>query len=130
MKNALLLTIAITAAAPAWAEWTLFGTTDNGNKWYLDHSTIRVNGQIRRVWTLIDHAKPDKDGDSSARGLYEIDCQEGRSRVLQSAWYKGQMGGGDSGYSSNQPSQWSYAPPETIADSMVKVVCRRRGSSL
>ncbi len=96
---------------------------DVGTVIYVDPSTIRKNGNLRRYWVLHNYAKADKDGDLSVRGVVKTDCKEERRRDLQEDWFRGPMASGQRSGGSNRPSEWEYVAPGTSGESVMKFVC-------
>ena len=121
----LLTTLALFAALPAWAAWTLLGESDAGND-YIDWATLRVEGNLRRVWLLIDLKGPQPDSMHSFRIFEEFDCTEDRGRTLQKDLFTGQMAGGEFVPGERpKPGGWIYIPPGTLSESWFRVVCSR-----
>ena len=90
----LLLCFLLTlAAAPAWAEWVKVSDTDVAIV-YIDPSTIRKDGNLRRVWGITDLKRRDMNGEMSRRVLYEYDCKEERFRILSMTGHAGPMANG------------------------------------
>ena len=58
-----------------------------------------------------------------------FDCQASRIQIVALYFYSDQMGKGEVVSSSSFPiteSEWSYAPPNSIGDSLIKVACGRK----
>lgn len=117
----------------AWAQqWVRVGEDQSGNVHYIDFSTIRKTGHMRRFWQLIDLVKPEKFGDRSEKfgdrsylALRELDCKEERARTLQGDFFRGQMAGGERSSGFNSPSEWFYVAPGTAGETQMKFVCSR-----
>ena len=62
----------------AWAEWLKVGSSAE-DTFYFDSSTIRVEGDKRKVWELVDYKQRDKYGAFSARMRNEYDCKHEKS---------------------------------------------------
>ena len=122
----ILLLLAL-AASPAWAEWVSNGTSDNGGTaFYYDPATIRINGNMRRIWQGQDLRKIGKKGELSRRTLTEYDCKEERFRLLSVSVFSGSMFTGDTLSSNSNVDQWDYVPPESNAAEMLEIVCARK----
>lgn len=127
MKKALLLATAILSAAPAWAGWELVGKSVYGD-FYFDPATIRVTGNLRRVWTLVNLNEPEELSNARLRSLKildEYDCEEKRVRALQSTSFELAMGTGKPVVVSGA-QEWRYTSPESIAGEMLNAACSRR----
>lgn len=123
--KALLLAAAIAAAGPACAEW-LEVHGDAGITWFMDYSSLRVNGYNRRIWLLRDYVLPknDKDGSyQSVKTFEEFDCNEDRNRLLQFTAYSKKQGGGRPIFSSSIPGEWRYNTPETSGKTIADAIC-------
>jgi hypothetical protein len=82
---------------------------------YLDATTIRKNGEFRRVWVLLDLLVRGPDGQLSVRALAEYDCKEERARFLYVSTHSGPMATGKIRVSgSNKSSDWHYIAPRTV----------------
>jgi hypothetical protein len=122
LMMAVLLLVAMPVAAQNWVK------VDENDVFtlYIDPSTIRINGNLRRVWTLNDFKRPDPGGQVSQRALLEYDCKEERSRVLAWSAHSESMLGGKILYSKDEPGQWRYVAPGSVADVTLKIVCAVR----
>lgn len=124
MKKALLLAAAMGVAAPVWAEWSPFSIAPDSSEIFVDHATIRSNGQMRRVWMMANLAKPDKDGDRSFTSLMEVNCGDEQYRQLQYTYYKGPKGSGDLSVNSKS-GDWAYVTPGTFGAQLMKFLCSK-----
>ncbi len=62
---------------------------------YVDLSTIRIEGNRRKIWTLLNTDKP-IGRIRSSKSLIEFDCKEEKARTIYSVAYYGNMGSGES----------------------------------
>ena len=124
MRN-LLIAAMLLGAAPAWAEWVPHAHNERAS-FYYDPATIKRNGTLRRVWTLINQNEPDKAGAWSRRAFHEYDCKEDRSRFLSISTFSEKMANGKLiGQADYSDDSWTYIAPGTIDDSLLKIVCKR-----
>ncbi len=124
MKKAILTLVLAAVSGGAWAQqWVRVSVGESGTVLYVDPSTIRKDGNLRRFWSLYDFLKPDKHGDLSSRGVEEIDCKEERRRDLQEDWFRGPMGSGERSGGSNRPTEWRYVAPGSTGAAIMKFVC-------
>ena len=125
MKRLLMGISLIAAFAPCNAAWVL--THDNANaSYYVDRETRIQNGNLVKMWTMIDFRKADvMDGRAylSYLTLLEVDCQEKKFRKLQMTFYSGHKGSGESGYSESRIGDWSYAVPNSTGMLMISIAC-------
>ena len=121
---ALTALVAATLAAPALAsDWVLVGVgSANGSKYYIDRLSIRTmpNG-YKRAWGKTDFSKADKDGDTRVTEYDEYDCIEKRFRNISFTYFKDKQ----PTTTSNEVSKWDYVLPDSIAESLLILVCRK-----
>lgn len=123
MKKALLLAAAVVAATPALAEWTRITTTAT-DVFYLDASTIKGTGKMRRAWVLVDFKQASELGVLSSRRVEQFDCAEERYRTLQATYHAGQMANGKMVAADYSTSEWTYIAPESAIYDFMRRVCR------
>ena len=110
----------------SFAEWTKVTETANGLRIYVDFGRIREDGGYFYFWHLSDFLKPNKAGSLSAKIYMQADCKLFRFKILSDIYYKGQMGAGKTNGGSDIPSEnWSYAPPNSYAETLMNSVCRK-----
>lgn len=122
VKSAFLV-CGLLLATQALAGWSQVVETEK-SVYYIDVTTLRVNGTVRRIWVLNDRKAPDEDGDLSSRALVEFDCKEDRMRTLQIAHFTKNMATGKASGSKDEPDSWTYVAPRTSAQSSLKHVCQ------
>ena len=121
----LLITILLLATGSARADWLKVGSA-NGDTYYFDPSTIRVGGDKRNVWELVDNKQRDKYGAFSARMRTEYDCKREKVQILSVTLHSESMATGK--VLSNEQyatEDWSDVPPATSAQSVLKIVCAK-----
>ena len=104
------------------AEWVKVGANAKAVT-YIDHQTIRKDGDFRRVWELSNNVTPDELGVRSARALFEYDCKNEQFRFLSGTFFSGQMSEGEILKIENRPSAWYPIPPNTIPLDVLTIVC-------
>ena len=112
---------------PAWAEWSYVASSYEEN-FYINYSTIRQEGDSRKVWELVDLNKKGIDGEMSFVNKMEYECKEEARRPF--AWIKrdGPMGTGktlSNGDFAKSFSTWVALPPGSIGISILKKICAR-----
>lgn len=115
----------VLVAAPAWAEWVKVAVTDSYVK-YIQIPVSGKDGNLRKVWGIVDLKVRDSKGVMSMRGLDEFDCKKRRSRLLQISLHSEGMARGraiDSQNLQNQP--WDDIAPETTEELILKFVCAK-----
>ena len=71
-----LIALLILTASPAWADWALVATSSNGDEAYIDMESLRIDKNLRKVWTLGNLKKKGGKGELSLRVLREFDCKQ------------------------------------------------------
>ena len=117
----LLLLLSVT---PAWADWAKVSEED-GIAFFIDPSTVRKFGNLRRVGGLQDLTQNGFDGALSRRTLEEYDCVEMKTRIVSFSDHSGQMGSGEILRWFKQPVAWAYISPGTRAAAILAIVCAR-----
>jgi hypothetical protein len=112
---------AMCADAGAADAWVSYGESELGIH-YFDPTSIRTDGQRRRVWRLIDRKQKLPGGIHSGKALIEIDCTGGSYRYVQTLQYSGRMGGGKylQGEGEQPPGPIS---PGTMVAHLAQLVC-------
>jgi len=91
---------------------------------YIDPTTIRKDGNLRKVWEIQDLKQRNKDGELSRRARIEYDCKNERSRPLSLTTFSEPMANGMSLFQSRAESnQWDDIPPRSLAEAVLKIVC-------
>src|SRR6185436_564674 len=81
----LTLTLLVLSSSPAYAEWVLVHTGEDGMTVYVNPATSRRNGDVMELWVLVDYKTiqtappPPYLSEKSQR---EIDCTQERIRLL------------------------------------------------
>lgn len=122
MRTLALAAAMMAATAPTAAiaaDW-VYLDSGGGRDFYIDRESIRTmpNGN-KRAWLEIVRHNPDKFGDTSSKSLTEFDCREGRYRLLQSTYFKGERVTTTDAIT----SEWRYASPDSLAESLLNYVC-------
>ena len=91
---------------------------------YLDFDIIRKHDGLVYYWYLIDYLRPDTDGDLSYKNYKQGDCKLFRFKWLSGSFHKEPMGGG-TGVVDNDPNKWTYPPPNSVSEVILKQVCNR-----
>ncbi len=129
MKRLLLGLMLLATATAASAEWTRVYDNDQLIH-YVDRATIRRNGNLVKMWELMDFKTVQKDAADksflSIKAQSEYDCKEEKSRILAFTWFDGKMGSGKVVVSGTDPSKWSPTAPESVAEAMWKIACGKK----
>jgi hypothetical protein len=125
MKKLLIIFLLLTTSS-TWAAWTLVSSNaDSGDTFYIDVETIRKDGNLRKVWELMDLRQPSNGGAKSRRVRTEYDCKEERTRVLSLDVFSENMGKGKVLASFTEIEKWADIPPGTVSENLLKAVCKK-----
>ena len=128
--NRLFLTLILaTISSSVFAEWTLVQTGKESNE-YVDMATIRVSGNLAKMWSLtnisknIENIRPGETA-FAVKTVHEYDCKEHKSRLLFVAWYNDYMGTGSIDRSSESSNaKWKAITPG-IRETSWKIACKK-----
>ena len=124
IMKTLLLTLTLLITGSAWAEWVRVDGNESLSI-YIDSATIRKDGNFRKAWELQDLKQRHKGGELSRRMKTEYDCKQERSRILSFTTHSGSMAEGDILFSSETGGTWIDAPPKTMSETILRVVCAK-----
>lgn len=122
LNKFILLSILLASSTSTWSQWVKFGENDIA-EYYIDPSSVRQEGKLRRVWEARNFNVRSAEGVMSRLAWWEIDCQNARLRILSFTTHPRTMGRGDAFISDNKPTPWSNFSPGTVSDTLVKLVC-------
>ena len=115
-------------ATAANAEWTQSGESDELIA-YVDRATIRRNGNLVKMWDLVDYKTVQKvDGESylTQKSQREYDCKEEKIRLLAYLGFDGKLGSGKAFYSASDPIKWAPISPESAGELLWKIACGKK----
>ena len=131
---AIMVWCLLTCGMAQASEWVSLGTSDNGQfETFIDVSSIRVEGSIRRAWVKAVFAP------HTARGLFEdankwmsyemireaYNCGEEAFRFeAQNSYYED--GTYDSIPAKAYPRPWRPTPPDSVASLVMQFICARK----
>jgi hypothetical protein len=124
MKKAILTLLLAAMSTGALAEWVKVAETKI-DFLYFDPTTIRNNGNMRRVWELQDLKQGTQTGIMSVRALSEYDCKEERFRTLSVTTHSEPMAVGRALDSGDLSGKWHDVPPSSIVSVVFKAVCAK-----
>ena len=128
MKRLLMGLMLLMTATAARAEWTIAGGNDNYIA-YADRATIRRNGNLVKMWNLLDY----KTVQTVAGWSYltqsaqqEYDCKEEKKRILAFTWFDGKMGSGKVVVSDSDTNRWTPNLPGSVDEALWKIACGKQ----
>jgi hypothetical protein len=124
MKRLMLALVTFSFSASVAGGWVTFMKTDNSVV-YIDSTTVRKEGSLRKALVLVDLTVKDDNGARSKRGRSEIDCKGDRMRIHDLSGFSGGMASGEAVYSLKGSSEWIPIPPQTVLWNTIKLICSR-----
>jgi len=112
------------ASGNLWAAWELVSESD-GMGFFIDPSSIRQEGELRKVQTMTNLKQPDRYGALSLSITHEYDCQQVRVRMPSFTYHAERMAKGETLMRSNTPAAWNDVPPDTALMTIHKKVCAK-----
>ncbi len=130
----LLITLMVLDRGPAYAEWMKVSELkQEGSTVYVDPSTVRRNGNLVKMWTLLDYKTIQNSGDRSylsQQAQSEYDCVEERIRMLAFGSYSGNMANGkqvsSTMFDSPETSKWVPVSPDGLARTLWALACMKK----
>ena len=119
------LVFTVMFSSTSFAGWTKVGEGLDGNTYYVDFERIRKHGGYVYFWVLGDHLTPNKWGTFSSKTYYRGDCKLFRCKFLSYSLHKEPMGGGTGESISPKDPEWTYPPPNSNLETILKKVCSR-----
>lgn len=118
----------------SWAGWEITDSDSDGKfTAYHDKSTIRKNGSIVKMWSLMNYSAIQNIKSlgkfKSAKGLTAYNCKSEERATISLNYYSDSMGGGEVVFSVTlKENQWSWKPivPESIVESEWKIACEKK----
>jgi len=122
----LFLTIALFLCFPVLADWKYIATEiDSESEFYLNFETLRKEGNVRRIWQLVNLKSGDKNGWASIRSRMEFDCKNETTQGFSMVAFSEKFAAGKDLFQSNQPTTKSDVAPNTVGWTVLKEVCKR-----
>jgi hypothetical protein len=128
MKRLATACLLATLSVGALAEWTKLSDREDGSSWYVDASTVKVNGSNAEVWLLADEPKAAADPKPyrSTKLLVEFKCDEKAVQTLRMVYWSEPMGRGTETGHAAQASTWQRVGPGTIFEDIMHKACGPR----
>ena len=102
--------------------WKLLGQTGNGDKFFIDLSSIQKHNQKRTYIRLRDYAITDSNGENSSIIFIETNCEDQTVRFLKDVYFKGNMAEGEY-VVLEEKGDWRKFKSGSIGESFTKFVC-------
>ena len=105
-------------------KWTEVAKSANGETCYIDFESIEERDGYVYFWTLQDYVTRQSAGEMSSKSYNQVDCDPLRWKMINFLSFSEPMGEGGVDSSDNIPSEnWTYPPPDSIAEGILKTVC-------
>ncbi|MFZ2319861.1 MAG: surface-adhesin E family protein [Pseudomonas sp.] len=107
------------------AEWTKVNSDEMGAQ-YIDLGRMQRNGELVKIWTVIDYKEPRKMLGKIFRSVVvqeEYDCENELQRVLFVVANSGQMAAGAAVISDPQVTNWQPTPPGSSGEMFLMLAC-------
>lgn len=129
MSRLLLAIVLSVISTSVMAEWTYI-SSNNDVDYYVDKTEIRKEGNMVKMWELVDYKLPQKDSAVapylSARTYSEYDCNEARARIKELSSFRGNMLKGELLQTVQGEGNWSYIPPDTVFKDLWEIACGKK----
>ena len=120
-------------ASPAWAGWTKVTETDINSEVFLDFDTIRVKGNLRRIWQLENMPPQDNTLNikynlpiwGSIKSRLEFDCKNKTQKTFSYIIYSKHFATGVVVQSDNKEHRKIDISPATFSGIVLQEVCKR-----
>ena len=123
---AISLALGLLGGTPGHAEIKPLGSSDTAT-FYVDTSTVKQNGPVRTLWTIMDYNSPQttKRGAKyfSTRSNMEIHCRNQTVLVRQFSMHSGHMNQGEVLDTQGVWRDAQAIPPGTPIETIMKFVC-------
>jgi len=110
-------------ASPAYADWEKVIENGNGTTSYVDFDRMRTNGGYVYYWQLSDYLEPTEYGTLSTKVYNQGDCEVFRVKYLSFIHYEQPMGEGSGDSNSPPDPEWIYPSPNSMVETILKIVC-------
>ncbi len=128
----LLFVVLMMVCSVSWAELVKSGSSSYGTK-YHDKSTIRRDGKIAKMWTMLDYFEEQTGSDGkrykSDKTRFVYNCMEDTFAIISLVEYSGSMGEGKIIFSGDRKENewdWGSIPPGSAAEAHFKIACGRQ----
>ena len=118
----LIFTCLLAISTGLSAEWALFATNVDGNKYWIDRESLRKKENNVWVWARERYAKQLGGVAGSCLTHYKIDCKNFSIQILESTFYS------DKNWkkilqSEKSQHQSSHIPPNSAWETLANIVC-------
>ena len=119
----LALTFTVMFSSSSFAGWTKASENVDGDIYYVDFERIRKVDGFIYWWTLTDYPKPTPFWILSQKKYRQGDCKLFRFKDLSVSFHEVPMGGGTGDVQEPVKKGWTYPPPDSDVETILKPVC-------
>ena len=127
MRRLFCIALLSTVAFSAHADWKRVVNGDRA-EFYIDPATIRVKGDQREVWSIINYHNPQQLQTGrifrSMRTLLQLECATQYARGIHGAFYSGDMLRGEKISEMGALPPWEPVKAGTPMKDILDLVCR------
>lgn len=113
-------------------DWTYI-TRDEDSALWAKKGSVWQTGETLKMWTMTDYrvAIPSLNRPPapvtlrSTVSLFEYDCIDHRTRILEGKAYEDAKGTGRIAFSIDKPEAWAYVKPGSLVEKHWNLVCRK-----
>ena len=128
MKNFFLMGLMFLSFSSS-AEWIAVNTDSGKDNYFYDPISIGIYGSTRKVWLLINLAKPIDSADGKALSLnvyYKFDCENSRYANITTFFFNDKGGMGKVlERLSDADEKWKDIAPQDALEKTRQAVCKR-----
>jgi hypothetical protein len=128
MKKILLMVLMFLSFSSS-AEWIAVNTDSGKDNYFYDPISIGIYGSTRKVWLLINLAKPIDSADGKALSLnvyYKFDCENSRYANITTFFFNDKGGMGKVlERLSDADEKWKDIAPQDALEKTRQAVCKR-----
>jgi hypothetical protein len=128
MKKILLMVLMFLSFSSS-AEWIAVNTDSGKDNYFYDPISIGIYGSTRKVWLLINLAKPIDSADGKALSLnvyYKFDCENSRYANITTFFFNDKGGMGKVlERLTDADEKWKDIAPQDALEKTRQAVCKR-----
>lgn len=129
MKKYLFLILFSLLSGQALAEWSKIPFESQGVTTYVDKASIEKNGQLSRMWVLLDFGTSKQKTEAtpyrSIAYLWEFNCTQSKRRPVEIRRFTENKGNGNVTIDKPSNPEWQFALPQTIYSTVQGVACSK-----
>ena len=128
MKTLLILVVLLFSFSVLAENWIEFGSNNNGTTntiMYVDYDLVDKKNGYLNIVTLFDFSPKINGVIGSLKFLKRYDCDDFKTKLLRTIYYKDQMGKGDVYDDDSENEGWEYLIPNSNEYALLEVFCSK-----